>query len=69
MPVLMGNVEINDLAQRLAKMRFNRAKAYVRSLDKKGHLDIFRVVVGSNEWHTRYTLPTRNLRITLVYKS
>ncbi len=66
MPVLMGAVEMNDLAQKLAKMRFNRAKGYVRSLDKKCQLDIFRVVVGTDQWVTRYTLPSRGLQISLI---
>lgn len=68
MPVLMGQVEMDDLARKLAKMRRWRAKAYIRSLDKKGRLDMFRVVVGANEWHTRYTLPTKGIRVTLVEK-
>lgn len=67
MPVIMGQHEIEELARRLAKMRFNRAKWYIRNLDPKCRLDIFRVAVG-DEWHTRYTLPTLNLRITLVEK-
>jgi hypothetical protein len=67
MPVIMGQYETEELAKRLAKMRFNRAKWHVRNLDPKCRLDIFRVAVG-NEWHTRYTLPTLNLRITLVEK-
>ncbi|PJF37071.1 MAG: hypothetical protein CUN49_02215 [Candidatus Thermofonsia Clade 1 bacterium] len=67
MPVIMGQYEIEALAKRLAKMRFNRAKWYIRNLDPKCRLDIFRVAVG-NEWHTRFTLPTLNLRITLVEK-
>ncbi|MCC6974574.1 MAG: hypothetical protein IT322_11250 [Anaerolineae bacterium] len=66
MPVILGQVEMDDLAKKLAKMRFNRAKAHVRSLDKKGKLDIFRVVVGANQWHTKYTLPTMGLQIILV---
>jgi hypothetical protein len=66
MPVLIGAVEMNDLAQKLAKMRFNRAKSYVRGLDKKCRLDIFRVVVGTDQWVTRYTLPTRGLQISLI---
>lgn len=65
MPIIMGQYEIDELAKRLAKMRFNRAKWHIRNLDPKCRLDIFRVAVG-NEWHTRYTLPTRSLRITLV---
>lgn len=66
MPVVFGQVEMDDLAKKLAKMRFNRAKAHIRSLDKKGKLNIFRVSVGGNQWHTKYTLPTLNLQITLV---
>lgn len=68
MPVVLGEYEINQLAAKLAKMRFNRAKWHVRNLDKKGRLDLFRVVVGTDEWHTRFTLPTLNLQITLVEK-
>ncbi len=66
MPVIMGSVEMNDLAQKLAKMRFRRAIGHIRSLDLKRRMDMFRVVIGANEWHTRYTLPTKGLRITLV---
>jgi ribulose 1,5-bisphosphate synthetase/thiazole synthase len=66
MPVLMGTVEMSDLAQKLARMRFNRAKAYVRSLDKDCRLDIFRVVVGSGQWLTRYTLPNKGIQVTLI---
>lgn len=66
MPVLIGDVEMTDLAKKLAKMRFARAKGHIRSLDKKVHLDYFRNVIGKDQWHTRYTLPTRGLWITLI---
>jgi hypothetical protein len=66
MPVLLGQVQMNDLAQKLAKMRFNKAKAHIRHIDKKNRLHTFRVAVGDNEWHTRYTLPSLNLMITLL---
>lgn len=65
MPIVMGTFEMEQLAAKLAKMRFRRAQAHIRHLDKKCKLDIFRVAVGP-EWHTRYTLPTKNLRVTLV---
>lgn len=65
MPVMMGTFEMEQLAGKLAKMRFRRAQGHIRSLDKKCKLDIFRVAVGP-EWHTRYTLPNKNIRITLV---
>src|SRR5215813_817389 len=66
MPVLISISEMNELAQKIAKMRFARAKGYVRGLDKLSRLDIFRVAVGTGEWHTRYALPSRGLWITLV---
>jgi hypothetical protein len=66
MPVLLSTVEINDLAQKLAKMRFNRAKGYIRGLDKQARLDMFRTSVGADEWHTRYALPNKGLWITLI---
>ena len=65
----MPTMSIDDmkaLAEKLAKMRFNRAKGYIRGLDKHGRLELFRVAVGTNEWHTRFALPTRDLLITLV---
>jgi hypothetical protein len=57
---------MNELAAKLAKMRFNQAKGYIRGLDKETRLDLFRVAVGTNQLHTRYALPTRGLRITLI---
>ena len=66
MPVLISSLEINELAQKLAKMPFLRAKGYIRRLDQLARLDMFRVSVGANEWHTRYALPTKGLWITLV---
>ena len=66
MPVLTGRVEMNDLAQKLAKMRFWRAKWYTYGLDKKAHYDMWRVSVGTQEYHTRLTLPTLGLRITFI---
>ncbi|MHB8627676.1 MAG: hypothetical protein ACYDBJ_28545 [Aggregatilineales bacterium] len=66
MPVLTGRVEMNDLAQKLAKMRFWRAKWYAYGLDKKAHYDMWRVGIGTDEYHTRLTLPTLGLRISLI---
>ncbi|MCC7208601.1 MAG: hypothetical protein IT323_14940 [Anaerolineae bacterium] len=66
MPVIMGEVEMRDLAQKLIKMRFARAKGYIRGLDKRRRLDFYRVSVADGEIQTRYTLPTLGLRITLV---
>ncbi|MCC7450529.1 MAG: hypothetical protein IT324_24130 [Anaerolineae bacterium] len=66
MPIVMSVVEMNDLAQKLAKMSFNRAKGYIRGLDKRANLDMFRVAVGVGEWHTRFSLPTKGLWITLI---
>jgi hypothetical protein len=68
MPVLLSTAEMNDLAQKLAKMRFRRAKGYIRGMDKHSHLDMYRVAVGTDEWHTRWSLPTKGLWITLIEK-
>jgi hypothetical protein len=66
MPVLVSTVEMNDLAQKLVKMRFNRAKGYLRGLDRQVRLDMFRTSVGHDEWHTRFALPNKGLWVTLV---
>ncbi len=66
MPVLTGKVEMQDMAQKLAKMRFWRAKWYTYGLDKHAHYDMWRVIVGTDEYHTRMSLPTRGLRITFI---
>jgi hypothetical protein len=62
----MGEVEMNDLAKKLARMRFNRAKAHTRRLDKQARLDLFRVVIGSDLYYTRYTLPNKDIRVWLI---
>ena len=62
----MTTDDMKALAEKLAGMRFNRAKGYIRGLDKHGRIELFRVAVGTNEWLTRFALPTRDLLITLV---
>ncbi len=67
MPVLMSSVEMSDMAAKLAKMRLWRAKWYSWSLDRHAHYDMFRVSVGgSGEYHTRISLPSKNIRVLLV---
>ena len=66
MPGTMTVDEMNKLAQKLVKMRFNRAKGYVRGMDKGSDIELFRVAVGTGEWLTRYALPTKGLLVTLV---
>src|SRR5579859_7829792 len=58
--------QMTKLAQKLAKMRFNRAKGYVRGMDKHSNLELFRVAVAPGEWITRYALPDKDLLVTLV---
>ena len=58
--------EMNKLAQKIAKMRFNRAKGYVRGMDRSSDIELYRVAVGTGEWLTRYALPTKGLLVTLV---
>ncbi len=66
MPVVLSKLEMDELAQKLAKMKINRARANVRGMDPQARLDLFRVSVGSNRWITRWSLPTKGLRIMLV---
>jgi hypothetical protein len=68
MPVVVGQYEMDELAKKLAKMRFNRAKAHIRRYDPQNQLMIFRVVVGHGEFHTKYILPNRGLQVILVEK-
>jgi len=66
MPVLTSNIEMSDLAKKLAKMRYWRAKWYTYGMDKKAHYDLYRVAVNTSEYHTRLSLPTLGLRVTFV---
>ncbi len=66
MPVLMSTAEMQQLAQKLAKMRYWRAKWYAWSLDRKAQYDMYRVAVKPQEWHTRLTLPSKGIRIIFV---
>ena len=66
MPVLISANEMNELAQKLAKYKFNQAMWKVRQMDKATRLDMYRMSVGFNEWHTRFALPNKGLWITLI---
>ncbi len=68
MPVLLSTAEMAELAQKLAEMKFNHAKGYIRGLDREAKLELFRVIVGHDSWITRYALPNKGLWITLVEK-
>ena|SRR5258706_4876465 len=67
MPVRVGTAEMEDLAQKLAKMRFTWAKWYIRwRVDKQARLDMYRLAVGTDQWHTRFSCPNKGIRITLI---
>ena len=65
MPVLLSTAEMSELAQKLAKMKINRARGHIRHLDRNARIELFRDSVG-NHWLTRYALPNKGLWITLV---
>jgi hypothetical protein len=65
MPILLSTAEMNELAQKLAKMKINRARGHIRRMDRNGRLELFRDSVGPR-WLTRYALPNKGLWITLV---
>lgn len=66
MPVKMSNVEMDDLAKKLAKMKFRKAVWYIRQLDKHVRLDLYRSSVNDGELHTRFALPEQGIWITLI---
>jgi hypothetical protein len=66
MPVLMSSVEMQDLAKKLAKMRYWRAKWTTWGMDRAAHYDMHRVSVSVNEYHTRITLPNKGIRVVFV---
>ncbi len=66
MPVLMSTAEMEELATKLAKMRYWRAKWKAWSMDRKARYDMYRVAVKPGEWLTRLTLPSKGIRITFV---
>ena len=66
MPILYSTVEMEELAKKLAKMRFNRAKGFIRGMDKHVRLEMFRLAITTGEWHTRFALPSKGLWITLI---
>jgi hypothetical protein len=68
MPILTSSIEMQDLAQKLAKMKFNRAMWKVRQMDRHVRLDMYRISVNFDEIHTRFALPGKGLWITLIEK-
>jgi hypothetical protein len=66
MPILLSTAEMNEMAQKLAKMKINRARGHIRGMDRNGRLELFRDSVGHDRWLTRYALPNKGLWITLV---
>src|SRR5258706_1549834 len=66
MPVLYSTAEMSELAQKLAKWRFGRAKWHIRGMDKRSNLELWRNALEPGRWVTRFALPTLGLLITLV---
>lgn len=64
----MNEQERLELAERLAKLSYKKARAEVRRLDTEANLKYWRNAVH-NEWHTLYELPTVGLKVTLVEKA
>lgn len=62
----LNEQERQALVNELSKMKFNRAKGKVRSLDPKARLAFYRNAQEVGRWMTRYELPTRGARVTLV---
>ncbi len=61
----MTGQEMQELADKLIKMKINRARGYTRRLDNEVVVQMLRVGVGG-EILTRYRLPNRGVMVTLV---
>jgi heterodisulfide reductase subunit A-like polyferredoxin len=61
----MTEQEMQELADKLIKMKVNKARGYTRRLDADVVVQMMRVGVG-HEILTRYRLPNRGVVVTLV---
>src|SRR2546423_835751 len=66
MPVLYSTADMEEMAKKLSKMRFQRAKGYARGLDKHSRIELWRNAVEPGRWMTRLALPTLGLMVSLV---
>lgn len=62
----MNEEERQALAERLANMKYQRARSQMRKLDPQARLKHWRNSVNMKEWHTTYELPTIGIRVILV---
>jgi hypothetical protein len=62
----MNQKEREELLNQLKDMKFGRATGKVRGLDDKARLAFYRNAQGVNRLMTRYDLPTKGTRVTLV---
>lgn len=58
--------EREKLRDELKQMRFNQAKGRVRGMDTRPRLVYLRNVQNVNQWATRYELPSKGVRVTLI---
>jgi hypothetical protein len=65
----MAFLDANERAALLEELRhltFNQAKGRLQRLDPKARLAIYRNVQNVNQWMTRYELPSKGTRVTLI---
>lgn len=55
-----------ELAEKLAKLSYRKARREIRRLDPEANLKLWRNGVGPGEIHTMYELPTYGVRVILV---
>jgi hypothetical protein len=63
--MILSEQDQQELAQKLAKMNYRKARKEIRRLDPEADLKIWRNAVGP-ETHTMYELPTFGIRVILV---
>jgi hypothetical protein len=63
----MNEKDRQELAERLAKLSYKKARSEIRKLDPNANLKYWRNAIGA-EWHTAYELPNEGIKISLLEK-
>ena len=63
----MNAKEQQELAERLAKLSYKKARKEIRKLDPDANLKYWRNAIGA-VWHTAYELPNKGIKVSLLEK-
>lgn len=62
----LNTEERDDLLQELINTNYNRARGKLRRMDSRVRLVTYRNVQTVGEWVTKYDLPGRGVKVTLI---